>query len=115
MNKDIIERVKKAVSKTTQTVVRISGEAIDNTKLKFKISEINSKLDEKYMAIGLAVYEDSDEAQIEDICEEINVLRQKKDELVLQLNEFKNVKVCSECGKTTEKDNQFCPACGKMF
>jgi len=115
MSKDIIERVKKAVSKTTKTVVRISGEALDYTKLKFKISEINSKLDDKYMAIGLAVYEDNDEAEIEAICEEITSLRTEKDELTLKLNEFKSMKTCPECGKTSDKENLYCPVCGKMF
>ena len=115
MNNEIISKVKEAVSSTTKKVVKLSGEAIDYTKLKLKLAEVNSKLDEKYAAIGLAVYEGNDEAEIEAICEEISALRDEIDSLKLKLDDYKNKKTCSACGTATERENPFCPSCGNKF
>lgn len=115
MNNEIIAKVRDAVSATTKKVVKLSGEALDYTKIRIKISDINSRLDEKYAAIGLAVYEGSEEAQIETICDEIAALRTELAELKLKLDEFKNKKCCSVCSKSTDKDNTFCPHCGAEF
>ena len=115
MNNEIISKVKDAVSATTKKVVKLSGEALDYTKIRIKISDINSKLDEKYAAIGLAVYEGNEEAQIETLCEEISSLRSELSELKLKLDEFKNKKNCPVCSKSTDKDNPFCPHCGAEF
>ncbi len=115
MNMEVITKVKEAVANTAKKVAKISGEAVDYTKLRLKISEINSKLDEKYAKIGLAVYEDCSEDDIEPICEEISKLREELDELKLKLNEYKNNKVCPGCGNATEKENPYCPICGTKF
>lgn len=115
MKTDIIAKVKEAVSKTTKKVVKISGEAIDYTKLKLKVAEIDSKLDEKYAAIGLAVYEENDEADVETICDEISVLKQERDALKLKIDEYKNQKTCPACSAATDKENTYCPVCGIKF
>ena len=115
MNKEIISKVKEAVSSTTKKVVKFSGEAIDYTKLKLKIAEINSKLDEKYAAIGLAVYEGNDEAEIELLCDAISSLREELENLKLKLDDYKNKKSCPVCGFATERDNPYCPSCGNKF
>ena len=111
----LLSKLKKGVKKTTRTVVKISGEALDYTKLKIKISDIESELDERYMAIGMAVYEDSDEADIDAICSEISELREERAQLKAELNEYKCQKICYECGKATDKDNPYCPSCGNRF
>ena len=110
-----ISKLKKGLKKTTQTVVRISGEALDYTKIKIKISDIESELDDRYMAIGLAIYEDSETTDVDAICAEITELREELAELKSQLNEFKCQKTCPECGKTTDKENPYCPSCGNKF
>lgn len=115
MNMEVIAKVKEAVSKTTKKVVKLSGEAIDYTKLRLKISEINSKLDEKYAQIGLAVYEDCSEDDIEPICEEISKLREELDDLKLKLSEYKGSKCCPSCGSSTDRENPYCPVCGTKF
>ena len=111
----LLSKLKKGFKKTTQTVVKISGEALDYTKLKIKISEIETELDEKYLAIGMAVYEDSTETDVDEICAEISELRAKLSELKDEINEYKCQKVCPECGSTTDKDNSYCPSCGSKF
>ena len=115
MNSDIIEKVKNAVTNTTRKAVKLSGEAIDYTKIKLKIADLNSKLDEKYAQIGLAVYESDEDVQIDAICEEITALRQEVEELKLRLSEYKNQKTCANCGSVCDSDDDFCKSCGSRF
>ncbi len=115
MNNEVIEKVKKAVSKTARKAVKISGDALDFTKIKLKIAELNAKLDEKYAAIGMAVYEGNDSEEIDKICEDISDLREEINELKIKLAEYKNKKTCTVCGKAADKDASFCQYCGTEF
>ena len=115
MRSDIVERIKSAVSSTTKKAVKISSDAIDYTKLKLKIAEVNAKLDDKYAQIGLAVYEGNDEEDIEIICDEIKALRQEIDEYKLKLSEFKNQKACPHCQTVCDKEDIFCKGCGEKL
>ncbi|MBO5007434.1 MAG: hypothetical protein J6D26_01200 [Clostridia bacterium] len=115
MNKDIIEKVKNTVALTYRKAAKLSGEAIDYTKIKLKISELNAKLDDKYAQIGIAVYESDETADIDSICSEIADLKEQINDLNIKLCEFKNQKTCSLCGKNAEKDAEYCPGCGNKF
>ncbi len=115
MKNEIVEKIKKAVSVTTQKAVKFSGDAVDFTKLKIKIADIKSKLDDKYIQIGMAVYDGCDNSDIEAVCEEIALLRQELDEHKRKLSEYKNQRVCSSCGAVCENDDTFCKKCGEML
>ena len=115
MRKDIIEKIKMAVSSGAKKAVKFSNDAIDYTKLKLKIAEINSKLDEKYAKIGLAVYEGCDDSGIETICDEIKQLREELCEYKVKLSEYKNQKVCPACDTVCETEDTFCRVCGEKF
>ena len=115
MNKDIIEKVKSFAGNTAKKAAKLSGDALDIAKLKLKIADINSKLDQKYAAIGLAVYEDSDSEDIEVICNEISELREELTHLKIKVAEYSGKKTCPECGNTAARDDEFCPKCGNKF
>lgn len=115
MKSDIVERIKNVVNSTTKKAVKLSGDAIDYTKIKLKIADVKSKLDEKYAKIGLAVYEDNNEENIEAICEDIKALRDELDEYRIRLSEYKNQKTCGKCGAICEKEDTFCKSCGEKF
>ncbi len=115
MKNEIVEKIKKAVSVTTQKAVKFSGDAVDFTKLKIKIADIKSKLDDKYIQIGMAVYDGNDNGDVEAVCEEIAALREELDEYKRKLSEYKNQKVCSACGEVCEIDDTFCKKCGEML
>ncbi len=115
MKNEIVEKIKAAVSSTTKKAVRLSGEAIDFTKLKLKIADVNSRLDEKYAQIGLAVYEGNSESDVDAICDEIKALREELEDYEFKLSEYKNQKVCSACGAICEKEDTFCRGCGEKF
>ena len=115
VNKDIILKVKNFAGKTAKKAAKLSGDALDIAKLKLKIVDINSKLDEKYAAIGLAVYEDCDNDEIETICAEISELREELTAYKIKLSEYSGKKTCPECGKDASRDDEFCPKCGSKF
>ncbi len=115
MKNDVIERIKAAVSSTTKKAVKLSGEAIDFTKIKIKIADLNSKLDDKYAQIGLAVYEGEDSENIEIICDEIKALRDELEEYKLKLSDYRSKKACTSCGTACEKEDTFCKNCGEKF
>ena len=115
MKNEVIDKIKAIVSSTTKKAVKFSNDAIDYTKLTFKISDIKSKLDDKYAAIGLAVYENASDENIEQICSEIKVLRDELDEYKIKLSEYKNQKTCPSCGVSCEAEDAFCKKCGERF
>ena len=115
MANEMFEKFKAIVSSTTKKAVKISGEAIDYTKIKLKITELKSKLDEKYAQIGLAVYEGTDTESIDDICDEITTIREEIDTLNAKLSDCKNQKTCPVCNTICEKNDEFCRKCGSEF
>ena len=115
MNKEILEKIKKVVASNTQKAVRFSNDAVDFTKLKIKISDVKSKLDDKYIQIGMAVYEEREESDIEAICQDIAVLREQLEEYKRKLSEYKNQKICSACGTVCELEDTFCKKRGEKF
>ena len=115
MKNEILEKIKKTVTLTTQKAVKISGDAVDFTKLKIKIADINSRLDDKYIQIGMAVYDNAENSDIEAICADIAMLREQLEEYKRKLSEYKNQKVCSSCGTVCELEDTFCKKCGEKF
>ncbi len=115
MNKEILEKIKKVVTSTTQKAVKFSGDAVDFTKLKIKIADVKSKLDDKYIQIGMAVYDEREESDIEAICQDIAMLRAQLEEYKTRLSEYKNQKICSSCGAMCELEDAFCKKCGEKL
>ena len=115
MKNDVVEKIKGFVSNTTKKAVKFSGDAIDYTKLKLKIADIKSKLDDKYAEIGLAVYENQDDGNIEMICEDISKLRDELEEYKIKLAEYRNQKTCNSCGALCDTDDTFCKSCGEKL
>lgn len=115
MNNDIIEKVRKTVSKTAKKAARVSGDAIDFTKLKLKLFEIKDKLDDNYAKIGMLVYEGKDSDELEKICDEITTLRDEEAEIKLKLDAFGSKRTCPVCGEKVDTKSQFCQHCGSRM
>ena len=77
------DSLRKTVTKTTKDVVKVSGDAVEFTILKFKIGEINDKIDQAYTEIGKEVYKSSvvdhfDADFVNDKCDYITNLKIEK-------------------------------------
>ena len=109
--------VKGMVTKTAKDAAKVSGDAVEYTKLKFKLAELNDEINKKYELIGKTVYkstlgENTDADFIDEICAQITELIAKKDEYTETLDKMSNKKTCSECGEKIPSDCSFCPKCG---
>ncbi len=115
MRNDIIDKVKRAVGKSAKKAAKISGDALDYTKMKFKLYDLHDKTELKYAELGRAVYSDDENADVEAICEEITALLEDESELKIKMNAFLNKKECSACGGMVDSKSDYCPLCGNRF
>ena len=102
--------------KTTETTTKIAREA----KLKMKITENKSKINDLYKEIGRKVYEGHVREENIDIREFIKEDCSKIDELSKEIEDARkeilvlnNKKMCKKCFAEIEKDSMFCSKCGE--
>ena len=110
---------KKATEAYKETADK-TGKIAKETKIKFKIGELKSQINDIYEEIGKKVYEKhireeeiSIKKDLEEQCTKIDVLSDEIDSLLKQCLELKDKKQCSKCYKEIEKEAKFCPYCGK--
>lgn len=117
---ELFERIKNAVGKTAKDAVKVSGDAVEYTKLKFRIGELNDRIYKLYAELGKIVYMSTidgtgDTDGADDICEEIGLLNRQLEELNAELGSVTNKTVCSTCGAKIDNDSVFCPKCGEKL
>lgn len=115
MRNDIIDKVKRVVGKSAKKAAKLSGEALDYTKMKIKLYDLHDKTELKYAELGRAVYNEDENADIEVLCNEISDLLEEETELKIKLNSCLNKKECSACGGMVDAKNDYCPLCGNKF
>ncbi len=83
------ENVKKAVTDTAQTVMKKTGEFVENSKTKYSIFDLNNEIERVYKEIGEKIYqgykndEDISEfvkekcAEIDELSKKVDILKQK--------------------------------------
>lgn len=114
-----MNEIKKTLTKAVKKTKETSGTVVEIAKLKYKLAELKSDIDEKFKNIGKFVYnagEDEDITEkLKELCLEIAELSQKKDDMQENLNELTNKKLCPGCNTKFEKEFGFCPKCGYKF
>jgi len=117
--KIIIEKVKRKLSKAARKTKETSGVVVEIAKLKYKLAEINSDIDDNYIAIGKLVYNSTDDEDISEklnnLSEQITSLLEAKNDMQSRYDELINKKQCPKCSAKMEKDFEFCPKCGYKF
>ena len=86
-------------------------------KLKFKISELNDRIDTEYKQLGMIVYQSTIDADvetdiIESICDGISDLISDRDGLEAELADVTNKIRCPQCNAKIDADSSYCPDCG---
>ena len=115
-----IDTVKSFASKTAKDAVKVSGEAVEFTKLKFKLAELNDKINNEYINIGKAVYKSSigvevDSDEMQQKCNLISELKVQTAELESEIAQITNKKQCPFCGAKNNADGIYCPKCGEKI
>ena len=96
-----------------------TGKLAKEAKLRMKISELKSQINDIYKEIGECVYQKHTRdgeydisKEIEEKCTKIDVLSDEIDSNLKQCLELKDKRQCPNCFAEIEKDVKFCPKCG---
>ena len=117
---DFFDKLGKKASEAYKVTADKTGKIAKETKLKFKIGELRTQINDLYEEIGKQVYEKhvreediSIQKELEEQCTKIDVLSDEIDSLLKECLALKDKKQCIHCYKEIEKEDKFCPNCGK--
>ena len=115
---EILEKIGDAASKTYKFTAEKTSKIAKETKIKMQINEYKGDIKDIYIEIGEYVYEKfakgekTDLEELNQRCEEIQILSDKivncKNE-ILKLNEKRQ---CKNCYAEIERSANYCPNCG---
>ena len=97
-----------------------TGKLAKEAKLRMKINENKSDINDLYKEIGKKVYEKhireeeyDIKSDLEELCTKIDVISDEIEALLQESLELKDKKQCPKCHTKIEKDDKFCPECGE--
>lgn len=111
---DFFEQVGKKLSDAGRGIARQTRNLSDLTALHGRIAEKEKKLQQLYIAIGKAYYEEHAEdasCPYEEVAE-IGVLKREIDQCYEEQRRIKGGVTCPACGSEVAKDSMFCNNCG---
>lgn len=116
---EFFDKLGKKASEAYRVTADKTGKIAKETKLKIKMGDLKSKINDIYEEIGKIVYEkhvNKEEIDIEkdliEQCTNIDVMSDEIEALLKECLELKDKKQCSKCFTEIEKDAKFCPHCG---
>ena len=115
---DFFEKIGKKASEAYKVTADKTGKLAKETKLKFKMGELKSKIEDIYEEIGKKVYEKhvkKEEISANDLqeeCKQIDEMSNEIEKIRQECLELKDKKQCPECFKEIDKNVKFCPECG---
>lgn len=116
---DFFDKLGKKASEAYRATADKTGKIAKETKLKIKMGELKSKINDIYEEIGKIVYEKHIKKEQIDIekdlieqCTNIDVMSDEIEALLKECLELKDRKQCPKCFTEIEKDAKFCPKCG---
>ena len=112
------DKLGKKASEAYKITADKTGKLAKETKIKFKMSDLKSQINDIYQEIGKIVYEkhvkkeEISMNELEEQCTKIDVLSDEIEDLQKQTLELRDKKLCTNCFKEIEKNAKFCPSCG---
>lgn len=117
---EFFDKLGKKASEAYKVTADKTGKLAKEAKLRMKIADLKSQINEIYKEIGEIVYqkhtrdgEYNIEKEIEEKCTKIDVLSDEIESNLKQCLELKDKRQCPNCFAEIEKDVKFCPKCGK--
>ena len=114
------DKLGKKASEAYKITADKTGKLAKETKIKFKMGDLTSQINNIYEDIGKKIYEKHVKKEeisineLEEDCIKIDVLSDEIEELQKQSLELKDKKLCTNCFKEIEKNAKFCPSCGAV-
>ena len=109
----------KKASKAYDMTAEKTGKLAKEAKLRMKINENKSDINDLYKEIGKKVYEKhireeniDIKSELEEECTKIDVLSAEIETCLKSVLELKDKKQCEKCNSEIELTNNFCPKCG---
>ena len=116
---EFFDKLGKKASEAYKVTADKTGKLAKEAKLRMKIADLKSQINEIYKEIGEIVYQkhtrDGEydiEKEIEEKCTKIDVLSDEIESNLKQCLELKDKRQCPNCFEEIEKDVKFCPKCG---
>ncbi len=116
---EFFDKLGKKASEAYKMTADKTGKIAKETKIKFKIGELKTQINDIYEDIGKKVYEKhirgeeiEIKSELEEQCTKIDVLSDEIDHLLKECLALKDKKLCKKCYKEIEKEDKFCKNCG---
>lgn len=116
---EFFDKLTKKATETYKGAAEKTGKLAKETKLRLKINENKSKINDLYEEIGKKIYIQHKEHEdicakneIEDELAKIDILANEIEMYNREILELSNQKECIECKEKLSKDAKFCPKCG---
>ena len=116
---DFFDKLGKKASEAYKITADKTGKIAKEAKLRMKIGDLKSQINDIYTEIGKKVYENHVKEEKEDLekllaeeCVKIDVLSDEIEDKLQQCLDLKDKKVCPNCYKEIDKKMKFCPECG---
>ena len=116
---EFFDKLTKKASETYKGAAEKTGKIAKEAKLKIKINEAKSKINDIYEEIGKKVYQkhtSNEECcikeELEEECAKIDELSAEIEGYHKEILALSNVKACVSCGDHMAKEAKFCPKCG---
>lgn len=114
------DKLGKKASEAYKVTADKTGKIAREAKLRMKIGELKSEINDIYEEIGKKVYENHVREEKEDIskdleekCTKIDCLSDEIESLLKECLELKDKKQCPKCYTEIDKNVKFCPQCGE--
>lgn len=116
---DFFNKIGDIANKTYKKTSQKTGEIAKEAKLKMKMSDNKSKINNLYGEIGKIVYQKYLNKEEVNISEDLNTYLNQIDELSKEIEtcqedilKIKNKRICENCYAEINLDAKYCPHCG---
>ncbi len=113
---DFFNKLGKKASETYQFTKEKTTKLSEELKLRNRINENKSKIEDIYLSIGESAYNEfatgEKTTNIEEKCKEVSALKEENLKMEAEILSIKDIKKCISCGEKISKDSIFCNKCG---
>ena len=116
---EFFNKLGKKASETYKVTAEKTGKLAKEAKLRMKMNENKSDIDDLYKQIGKKVYEKhvkneelNKKEELEEECTKIDVLSDEIEDILKEILILKDMKQCPNCNTKVEKSAKYCSNCG---
>lgn len=119
---EFFDKLGKKATEAYKITADKTGKIAKETKLKLKMSNLRTQVNDLYEEIGKKVYEEhireekqakeDIEQELEELCTKVDVISDEIEDLLKQCLELRDKKQCKNCYVEIDKEYKYCPNCG---